>query len=143
MVTRRDFLAGSAAVIGFGALPSLSQAATVEDFVNGLIEGQTPKMGGTLTYGNPVPNWALGQSDRGQHPYYFMDIQTRSIWNALTWVDENLEVRPELAVSYETNEDATVWDYTLREGVMFHNGKEFTSEDAVASCRLHAQDNSI
>ncbi|MEL6234843.1 MAG: ABC transporter substrate-binding protein [Pseudomonadota bacterium] len=138
MVTRRDFLVGSAAVIGFGALPRLGHAASVEDFVNGLMEGQTPKTGGTLTYGNPVPNWALGQSDRGEHPYFFMDIQTRGIWNALTWVDENLEVRPELAVSYETNEDATVWEYQLREGVMFHNGKEFTSEDAVASCRLHA-----
>ena len=138
MVTRRDFLQGSAVIIGMGALPSIARADNVEDFVNSLIDGQTPKTGGTLTYGNPVPNWALGQSDRGQHPYYFMDIQTRGIWNALTWVDESLEVRPELAISYEANADATVWEYKLREGVMFHNGKEFTSEDAVASCRHHA-----
>ena len=137
-LSRRDFLAGSAAIVGFGAMPSLAQADSFEDFIEGLIEGQTPRQGGVLTYGNPVPNWALGQSDKGQHAYYFMDIQTRGIWNALTWVDEDLNVRPELATKFVSNEDGTVWEYTLREGVFFHNGKEFTSEDAVASARHHA-----
>lgn len=138
MLNRRDFMVGSAAIIGTGALPGLGLAATVEDFVDGLIAGQEPKQGGTLTYGNPVPNWAQGQSDRGEHPYYFLDIQTRGIWNALTWVDEDLNVRPELATEYTPNEDGSVWEYKLREGVMFHNGKEFTSEDAIASARHHA-----
>ena len=138
MITRRDFLAGSAAVIGVGALPALGRAESVERFVDSLIAGQEPRRGGTLTYGNPVPNWALGQSDRGEHPYFFMDIQTRGIWNALTWVDESLGVVPELAESYESDDTATVWEYRLREGVLFHDGREFTSEDAVASCRLHA-----
>lgn len=138
MITRRDFLAGSAVILGTGALPGLARATSVEEFVNSLIEDDAPKTGGKLTYGNPVPNWALGQSDRGQHPYYFMDIQTRGIWNALTWVDENLDVRGELATEFTSNEDGTVWDYTLREGVMFHDGREFTSADAVASARYHA-----
>ncbi|QPM89810.1 ABC transporter substrate-binding protein [Pseudooceanicola algae] len=136
--SRRDFMAGSAAIIGFGAAPGLARASTVTEFVDGLVAGQTPRQGGRLTYGNPVPNWALGQSDRGTHPYYFMDIQTRSIWNALTWVDENLEVRGELATEFASNDDGTVWEYKLREGVVFHDGREFTSKDAVASCRLHA-----
>ncbi|MEO1425149.1 MAG: twin-arginine translocation signal domain-containing protein, partial [Pseudomonadota bacterium] len=108
MMNRRDFLTGSAVIIGMGALPSRGRAASVEDFVDNLIKDQTPIQGGTLTYGNPVPNWALGQSDKGQHPYYFMDIQTRGIWNALTWVDENLDVQPELATAYTSNEDGTV-----------------------------------
>jgi peptide/nickel transport system substrate-binding protein len=138
MLTRRDFLAGSAVIIGVGALPKGATAQPLTDFVDSLIEGQSPRQGGKLVYGNPVPNWALGQSDRGQHPYYFMDIQTRGIWNALTWVDEELNVVPELAESFASNDDATVWDYKLREGVLFHDGKEFTSEDAVASARLHA-----
>ncbi|MEM7695276.1 MAG: ABC transporter substrate-binding protein [Pseudomonadota bacterium] len=137
MLTRRDLLTGSAAIIGVGAMPT-NAFASLDAFVDGLIEGQTPRQGGTLTYGNPVPNWALGQSSNGRHPYYFMDIQTRAIWNALTWVDENLDVQPELATSYTPDDTASVWDYTLREGVFFHNGKEFTSDDAVASCQYHA-----
>lgn len=138
MLTRRDFMAGSAAILGVGALPNLAFGANTEDFVTSLLEGQTPKSGGTLTYGNPVPNWALGQSDRGEHPYFFMDIQTRGIWNALTWIDEELNVRSELATEFASDETGTVWEYKLREGVMFHDGREFTSADAVASCRLHA-----
>ncbi len=138
MITRRDFLQGSAVVIGLGSLPNPSHASSVEGFVDQLIARQEPKAGGRLTYGNPVPNWALGESDRGEHPYYFMDIQTRGIWNALTWVDENLEVQGELATEFTSNEDGSVWEYKLREGVLFHNGKEFTSEDAVASSLRHA-----
>lgn len=138
MLNRRDFLQGSAMVIGLGALPAAAlRAATTQEFVESLLAGQTPRHGGSLTYGNPVPNWALGQSARGEHPYFFMDIQTRSIWNGLTWVDENLEVVPELAESFESDDTATVWDYKLREGVLFHDGREFTSADAVASCQLH------
>lgn len=138
MLTRRDFMAGSAAIVGVGALPNLARATSTEEFVTSLIEGQAPKSGGTLTYGNPVPNWALGQSDRGEHPYFFMDIQTRGIWNALTWIDEDLNVQGELATEFTSDDTGTVWEYKLREGVMFHNGREFTSADAVASCRLHA-----
>lgn len=138
MLTRRSFMAGSAAIIGLGALPDAARADGFEAFVEGLLQGQQPKQGGVLTYGNPVPNWALGQSDQGQHPYFFMDIQTRGIWNALTWVDENLDVQPELATAYTSNDDGTVWEYTLREGVTFHDGREFTSADAVASSLYHA-----
>ena len=138
MLTRRDFMAGSAVILGYGALPSLASANNVAEFVDALVDGQDPRVGGRLTYGNPVPNWALGQSDRGEHPYFFMDIQTRSIWNALTWIDEDLNVQGELATEFTSNDDGTVWEYTLREGVMFHNGQEFTSADAVASCRAHA-----
>ena len=138
MINRRDFLAGSSVIVGIGALPGAARAASVETFVDGLLDGEEPRRGGRLVYGNTVPNWALGESDRGQHPYYFVDIQTRGIWNALTWVDENLEVQSELATDFTSNEDGSVWEYKLREGVTFHDGKEFTSEDAVASCRYHA-----
>ena len=48
-LSRRDFLAGSAAIVGFGAMPSLAQADSFEDFIEGLIEGQTPRQGGTCS----------------------------------------------------------------------------------------------
>ena len=53
---------------------------------------------------------------------------------------ENLVVRnpdgtlaPQLAESWEPNADSTQWTFTLRSGVKFHDGKDFTSEDVVAT----------
>ena len=53
---------------------------------------------------------------------------------------ENLVVRgidgtlePQLAESWQPNADSTQWTFTLRSGVTFHNGKEFTSEDVVGT----------
>jgi peptide/nickel transport system substrate-binding protein len=39
----------------------------------------------------------------------------------------------ELAESCEANEDSTVWTCTLRDGVVFHDGSAFDSNDVVAS----------
>ena len=36
---------------------------------------------------------------------------------------------PHLAESYEVSEDGRTYVFTLREGVMFHNGRELTAED--------------
>jgi ABC-type transport system substrate-binding protein len=44
-----------------------------------------------------------------------------------------VEVIPSLAVEYSPNEDATVWTFTLREGVKFHDGSDFDANDVVAS----------
>ena len=35
---------------------------------------------------------------------------------------------PKLATSWEANEEATEWTFTLREGVVFHNGDPFNAE---------------
>lgn len=38
-------------------------------------------------------------------------------------------IQPGLADSWEISEDGTTYTFTLKEGVTFHSGKEFTSED--------------
>ncbi|MEO0561415.1 MAG: ABC transporter substrate-binding protein [Chloroflexota bacterium] len=43
------------------------------------------------------------------------------------------EVVPALATEFETNEDSTVWTFTLREGVTFHDGSAFDANDVVMS----------
>ena len=40
---------------------------------------------------------------------------------------------PEQALSWEANADFTVWTFTIRPGVLFHNGREMTAEDVVFS----------
>lgn len=53
----------------------------------------------------------------------------RHIFDTLVDVDENLQLQPGLAVSWEPV-DETTWDFKLREGVKFHDGSDFTAEDA-------------
>ena len=49
----------------------------------------------------------------------------------LSFSDENLELQPRLAESWEPNEDGTVWTFSIRQGVTFHNGAPLTAEDVV------------
>lgn len=140
-ISRRDFLAhvsAGATVFGLSHLldPTKALAAT-PDLVGEMLAGQEPKFGGVLTYGQTYPNWALGQSNRGEHPYFWLDLLTRSVWNGLTWVDEDMNVQLELATSLEPNEDLTVWEAGLKEGVLFHDGTEMTSADVISSMQFH------
>lgn len=47
--------------------------------------------------------------------------------------DANLEMQPALAESWDISEDQLTWTFHLREGVTFHDGSEFASEDVVYS----------
>ena len=52
----------------------------------------------------------------------------RHVYNTLVGVDENLQLIPELATSWEPIDEDT-WEFKIREGVKFHNGEELTAED--------------
>ena len=60
------------------------------------------------------------------------------MYNGLVKINENLEFEPDLAESWEVNDDATEWTFKLKEGVKFHNGEEMTSEDVIATFELIA-----
>ncbi|MBQ2260926.1 MAG: ABC transporter substrate-binding protein [Loktanella sp.] len=54
----------------------------------------------------------------------------KSLFDGLMdYVPGTTDLRPGLAESYEVSEDGTVFTFTLREGVTFHNGREMTAED--------------
>jgi peptide/nickel transport system substrate-binding protein len=57
------------------------------------------------------------------------------IWESLFALDASLAPQPMLVDSWEISDDALTWTFTLREGVLFHNGKELDAEDVVASLR--------
>lgn len=57
----------------------------------------------------------------------------RHVYDTLVTIDSEYNVQPSLADSWEISEDGKTYTFKLREGVLFHNGKEFTAEDAAAS----------
>jgi peptide/nickel transport system substrate-binding protein len=56
-----------------------------------------------------------------------------NVYDTLVQPDENLQMAPALAESWETSDDQLTWTFKLREGVKFHNGDDFTAEDVVYS----------
>ena len=51
-------------------------------------------------------------------------------FDALIQQDETLKPQPALALSWKAVGDTT-WEFKLRPGVKFHDGSDFTAEDAV------------
>ncbi|MHB1414114.1 MAG: ABC transporter substrate-binding protein [Chloroflexota bacterium] len=57
----------------------------------------------------------------------------RSLYDTLIRLDENGEPQPELAESWQFSPDGLAMTLKLRQGVKFHSGNDFTSEDFKAS----------
>lgn len=132
---RRDLIrATAAALAGLGLKDLLGPA---EAFA------QAPKRGGKFVYTNTYPNNRMGDARNGKHPYYLLDINTRSAYNGLAFVNPDLEVEPELATSWEPDEKQLVWEIALREGVKFHDGRDMTADDVVSSFEWHTQKTSF
>ena len=83
----------------------------------------------------PVLRAAIGgepdQLDPSKTSSYFSFQVLENVYDTLVEPDENLEMQPALAESWETSEDGLTWTFALREGVTFHDGSDFTAEDVV------------
>jgi peptide/nickel transport system substrate-binding protein len=71
-------------------------------------------------------------------PFYASDGETfrvsRQIFeNLIGTTPGTADLEPELAESWEPDESGLNWTFTLREGVMFHDGTEFNAEAACAN----------
>jgi peptide/nickel transport system substrate-binding protein len=56
-----------------------------------------------------------------------------NVYDTLVQPDINLDFEPALATEWEVSDDQLTWTFTLREGVTFHDGSEFTADDVVFS----------
>ncbi|MBR0173641.1 MAG: ABC transporter substrate-binding protein [Lachnospiraceae bacterium] len=56
-----------------------------------------------------------------------------NVFEGLVKPDENGDLVPAIAEQYEISEDATTYTFTLREGVLFHDGTPVTAQDVVYS----------
>src|SRR5439155_276468 len=58
---------------------------------------------------------------------------TNHIYEGLYSLDANARPIPMLAESHAVGKDGLTYTFKLRQGIKFHNGKEMTSDDVVAS----------
>lgn len=124
---RRDFLR-RAALLGVSA-PMLGAMANIPAPAAAHQDEATPEAAmcsGSIT-------WALDSDPSNLIP--FGGVSTSNMWgkelmydSLLEW-DADLQIQPALAESFEVNDDATVYTFKLRQGVLFHNGQEMTAAD--------------
>ncbi len=59
------------------------------------------------------------------------------IWTPLVSFNSDMSgLVGQLATEWSSNEEATVWTFNLREGVLWHDGEPFTADDVVFSLNL-------
>lgn len=128
--TRRAVVVGSGAVAAALSLDKL--------LFHGIARAATPKQGGKVVYAINNANTKHKSLATARHPYSGLEDRTNNTYDSLTWVDENLDVVPLLATKWEAvSDDQKTWEVAIREGVKFHNGREMTVNDVIASYNLH------
>lgn len=80
--------------------------------------------GGDLVIANLSDAVSLDPAGVNDVPSY--DVQT-NIFERLVRQDEDMELQPLLAESWEAIDDVT-WEFKLQEGVTFHDGSEFNAD---------------
>jgi ABC-type transport system substrate-binding protein len=93
--------------------------------VSSLAMAQAPKPGGTLKVA-----WEADVT--GLDPYLSPGVQAwhtvGNLFSSLVTVDTNLNYVPDLAESWDIQENGKVYVFHLRKGVKFHEGSDFDAE---------------
>jgi ABC-type transport system substrate-binding protein len=137
---RRDFLKGSAAMAAaaaFGVAPWRAMADVPMEFDGSKFKlaapEPNPKSGGVLRYGitSRAPHFDIHQSgtinNLGAMAVMFDNLIRRDPR------DSGQTIIPDLAHSWQISKDGKTYTFTLRQGALFHDGAELTSEDIKAT----------
>ena len=132
-ISRRNFIRRAAAL---GMAAAVAPALLLEE-----AKAAGPKSGGHLRIGSG--HGATGDSlDPSLHMSSYITILIMAQLNRLTEVNNEGNLVPELAESWEASPDAKEWSFELRKGVEFHNGKTLDSDDIIATINYHRGENS-
>lgn len=134
-ITRRDILKFSTVTGLSVATSGYLLTKTVE------VQASTPRKGGSVR----VATSSHGPNDQLDPILLTSSLdyaRGRATYNNLVQYGSDLSVQPELATSFESNSNATEWNFEIRKGVRFHNGKPLTAEDVLYSMRRHQGEDS-
>jgi peptide/nickel transport system substrate-binding protein len=116
-LSRRDFLLTTAAA---ASLPVGLPAAVAS------AQAKSPRLGGTFISAKTTeapslePNLEQALSRHRIDPLFYNRL--------VEWSAEG-KLEPSLAQSWTTSADGKTWTFKLRQGVKFHNGREFVADD--------------
>jgi peptide/nickel transport system substrate-binding protein len=127
--SRRDFL-GRAAALGVSA-------ALANTLLASAAQAAGPVKGGTLRIGL-VGGAATDSNDPATFASQVMFHVGRCWGEELLGTTLTGELVPKLATEWSSSPDAKVWTFKIRKGVQFHNGKEMTADDVVATMERHS-----
>src|ERR1041384_391858 len=80
------------------------------------------------------PIWAPAHNTRN-HGYM--------VYDTLFAMDEKGEIKPQMVDKYDVSADKLTYAFTLREGLLWHDGAPVTAEDCVASIKRWAAKDSL
>lgn len=133
-LSRREFM-GRAMAAGLTLTAASSLYATSAS-------AQEPKRGGNLKLGLEGGS-ATDSKDPAKFLSQFMFCIGRCWGDMLVESDPLTGTAvPALAESWEPSADAATWTFTIRKGVQFHDGKELTIDDVVATLKRHTDEKS-
>ena len=105
------------------------------------VAAATPKRGGTFRVGVHDGNTS-DSHDPGKYQSVG-DIQLAHAHRSyLTEITSENGLGPDMATSWSASDDAAVWTFELDKNATFHDGRKFTSEDAIASLNHHRGESS-
>lgn len=126
---RRSFLRhGSRIGLSVAVMGGALQAAGLGPVGRAL--AQAGKSGGTLRVAQIMPAAAIDPVTIAEQGGLLV---LQQVGDFLIFDGPDLMLRPMLATSWKPNQDGTVWTFTLRQGVKFHDGRPMTADDVVAS----------
>ncbi|ESY85945.1 peptide ABC transporter substrate-binding protein [Mesorhizobium sp. LNHC220B00] len=132
-LSRRDFL-GRAAALGVSA-----------GFANNLL-ATAARAGGPVKGGVLKAGLQGGAATDSLDPVIMTDplqfIFSRQWGETVLELDADRQVQPSLAEEWGPSKDAKVWTFKIRKGVQFHDGKELTPADVLATVERHGDANS-
>src|SRR2546426_5798259 len=117
-ISRRTFLTTTSAALVGAALGG-------ELALKGEAAQRHPKRSGVLQFGPRVDTAGL---DSHRHNQLHTSHPTAVMYTGLTDIDQQSNIVPGIAESWEPNKDLTAWVFRLRKGVLFHNGREVDAE---------------
>ncbi len=118
-----------------GAAASVLAATGMPVFAQG-------KKGGRLRAGLSGANTSDSWDGRTHSDLFMIASAMGTVFDCLTENAADGSLRGELAESWEASADAKTWTFNLRQGVTFHNGKDFGTDDVIASLQMHTAEDS-
>jgi peptide/nickel transport system substrate-binding protein len=108
------------ALVGLAMTPFISSTAQAETVIRIVMTSDVKVIDPIWTTAYPTRN----------HGYM--------VYDTLFAMNDKFEIKPQMVERYEVSGDRLIYDFTLRDGLLFHDGTPVTSEDVIASLKRWA-----